>query len=127
MNEGNPGGLLGSVRRMFDSLLGLAQTRLQLFSLELESEKLRLVDTLAKLAVALSIAFAGLLLGIFTVALFVWEQARFRGLLMMTGVILAAAAFLLWRLRSDLSKRPAPFAKTLAEFNKDRSCLGKKD
>lgn len=127
MNEGNPGGLLGSVRRMFDSLLGLAQTRLQIFSLELESEKLRLVDTLAKLAVALSIAFAGLLLGIFTVALFVWEQARFRGLLIMTGVILAVAAFLLWRLRSDLHKRPAPFAKTLAEFNKDRSCLGQKD
>jgi len=127
MNEGNPGGLLGSVRRMFDSLLGLAQTRLQLFSLELESEKLRLVDTLAKLAIASAIAFAGLLVGVFTLALFVWERARFAGLLMLTGVILAIGAFLLWRLRSDLRKSPAPFAKTLAEFNKDRSCLGKKD
>lgn len=127
MNEGNPGGLLGPVRRMFDSLLGLAQTRLQLFSLELESEKLRLVDTLAKLAIAGAIAFAGLLLGVFTLALFVWERARFAGLLMLTGIILAIGAFLLWRLRSDLRKNPAPFAKTLAEFNKDRSCLAKKD
>jgi uncharacterized membrane protein YqjE len=127
MNEGNPAGLLGSVRRIFDSLLGLAQSRLQLFSLELESEKIRLVDTLIKLAIVLAVAFIGLLLAAFTVAMFVWEQAGFPGLLIMTGVILATAGILLWCLRSGLRKGPAPFAKTLAEFNKDRSCLGKKD
>jgi uncharacterized membrane protein YqjE len=127
MSEGHPGGLFSSMRRIFDSLLGLIQSRLQLFALELESEKLRLIDTLIKLAIALGIGFVGFLLGILTLALFVWQQARFVGLLVLTASLLGAAALLVWRLRHQLRKGPGPFAKTLAEFRKDRSCLGTKE
>jgi uncharacterized membrane protein YqjE len=127
MNEGNPGGLLEAARRIFGSLLGLVQTRLQLFALEWESENLRLIDTLAKLAIALSIVFLGLLLGTLTLALFVWKQAGFLGLIIMTAVILGAGVLLVARVRGDLRTRPAPFAKTIAEFKKDRSCLETKD
>ena len=127
MNEGNPGGLTSSIRRVLDSLLGLAQTRLQLFALEWESENLRLVDTLAKLAIALGIGFIGLLLGILTLALFVWRHTGFAGLVAMTAVLLGIGLLLLMKLRSDLRKRPAPFARTISEFNKDRACLAKKD
>lgn len=127
MNEGNPGGLLEAARRIFGSLLGLVQTRLQLFALEWESENLRLIDTLAKLAIALSIVFLGLLLGTLTLALFVWKQAGFLGLIIMTAVILGAGVLLVARVRGDLRTRPEPFAKTIAEFKKDRSCLETKD
>jgi uncharacterized membrane protein YqjE len=127
MNEGNPGGLLGSARRIFDSLLGLAQSRVKLFALEWESENLRLIDTLAKLAIALSVAFLGLLTGTLTLALFVWKRAGFIGLVIMTAIILGTGILLFLRVRGELRKRPAPFAKTIAEFEKDRSCLGTKD
>jgi uncharacterized membrane protein YqjE len=127
MNEGNPGGLLGSARRIFDSVLGLVQTRLQLFASEWESENLRLIDTLARIAVALSVVFLGLLMGTLTLALFVWKKAGFPGLVIMTAVILAAGVLLALRVRADLRKRPVPFAKTIAEFKKDRSCLETKE
>ena len=127
MNEGNPGGLLGSARRILDSLLGLAQSRVQLFALEWESENLRLIDTLTKLAIALGIGFLGLLIGTLTLALFVYKRAGFPGLVIMTAVILGAGILLFLRVRSDLRKRPTPFTKTISEFKKDRSCLETKN
>jgi hypothetical protein len=37
----------------------------------------------------------------------------------MMGLFLLAGAFILWRLRSELRKAPAPFADTVAEFKKE--------
>lgn len=126
-SESKPRSLLASFRRIADSLLGILQARLRLFSLELQSERLRLVDLLLKLAVALAFATVGLLLGTFTLALFVWQVARYAGLVAMTVLLLAAGGFLVWRIRRELQQAPPPFAKTIAEFKKDRECLPKND
>jgi uncharacterized membrane protein YqjE len=119
--------LLASFRRIADSLLGILQARLRLFSLELQSERLRLVDLLLKLAVALAFATVGLLLGTYTLARFVWEVAGYAGLVAMTALLLAVGGFLVWRIRRELLQAPPPFAKTIAEFKKDRECLPKND
>ena len=120
-------GLLGSLRRIGESVLALAQSRLQLFALELQGEKLRLVDALLWLSLGLALGSVGLLLGTAALALFLWKQARFAGLLVMTGFFLGAAAVVFWRLRARLRKGPLPFADTIAEFKKDRACLRKQD
>jgi uncharacterized membrane protein YqjE len=126
-DEGRTGGIAGAIRRIADGLMALLQTRLQLFALEVQSEKLRLVELLIKVAIALALGLVGVGLGILTLALYVWQTSRFTGLVAMTGVFLLAAAFLLWRLRSSLRKEPVPFAKTLNELKKDRACLTGKD
>jgi uncharacterized membrane protein YqjE len=118
---------MGRLRRLGAALLSIIDTRLRLFSLEFQGEKLRLLDTLLQLAVALSFGFVALFLGTLTLAIFVWDRARYSGLLLMTGFFLGAAAFLLWRLRQSLRKAPAPFSKTLKELDKDRECLTGKD
>jgi uncharacterized membrane protein YqjE len=127
MNEGNPGGVLSSARRILDSLLGHAQCRVQLFALEWESENLRLIDILTKLAIALGIGFLGLLMGTLTLALFVWRRFGFTGLVIMTAAILGVGVLLFLRARHAMRARPTPFAKTIAEFKKDRSCLETKN
>jgi uncharacterized membrane protein YqjE len=126
-SDPKPAGLLGSLRRIGDSLLGLAQSRLQLFALELQGERLRLVDTLLWLSAGLVLGGIGLLLGTMALALYLWQTARFAGLLLMAGVFLAAAAVIFWRVRVRVRKGPMPFADTIAEFKKDRACLQKRD
>jgi uncharacterized membrane protein YqjE len=125
--EDKPGGVFSGVRRMMDAALGLVQTRLRLFSLELESEKLRLLDTLLKAAVAIGVLGIGGFIGALALALFAWQVASYAGLILLMGLFLAAGAFLLWRLRRELQQTPPPFERTLAEFDKDRACLTGKD
>ncbi len=55
-----PAGLLGSLRRIGDSLIAVAQSRLQLFALELRGERLRLMDTLLWLSIAVLLGGVGL-------------------------------------------------------------------
>jgi uncharacterized membrane protein YqjE len=121
--EGGTSGWRASLRRIGSSFLGLAENRLQLAALELETEKLRLLDALLKLAIAFSVGLVGLLLGTFTLALYVWGVARYAGLLLMTVIFLAGAAFLIWRVREQMRKAPKPFEQTINEFKKDCACL----
>lgn len=125
--DSTSGGLFSSLRRAGDSLLALAQGRLHLFALELQSEKLRLVEMLLWLSVGLALGGAGMLLGTLTLALYLWETARFSGLLVMTGFFLGTSALVFWRVRRRLRKGPLPFADTIAEFKQDRVCLRSHD
>ena len=118
-----PGGVLASLRRMGDSLLALVQSRLQLFALELQSEKLRLMDALLWLSVAVALGAVGLILGTVTLAIYLWETTRYTGLVVLTGIFVGVAAVIVWRLREGIRKGPMPLAGTIAEFKKDRACL----
>lgn len=122
-----PAGLLVSLRRIGDSLLALAQSRAQLFALELRSAQLRLVDTLLWLSIAVALGALGVLLGTAALAIYLWEIARFAGLLGLMALFVGAAAVVFWRLRERLRNEPTPFAETIAEFKKDRACLQKQD
>lgn len=119
-SDTSPKGLSGSIRQIALSVLGLIENRVQLLAVELQLERLRLLETLLKFAAAVSLAAVGLLLGIFTLALYVWQVARYAGLVAMTLLFLGAGAFLLWRLRDHLRKSPTPFEQTLNQLKKDR-------
>jgi uncharacterized membrane protein YqjE len=116
-------GAWGAGRRFGHALLSLAETRIRLFALEARAEKVRLLGTVLQLCVALGFAMVALFLGALTIAILAWEMGRYAGLLLMTGVFLAASAFLFWRIRESLKHQPAPFARTIREFEKDRQCL----
>jgi len=122
-----PAGLLVSLRRIGDSLLALAQSRAQLFALEVQSAQLRLVDTLLWLGLAVALGAMGALIGTAALAIYLWEVARFAGLLGLMALFVGAAAVVSRRLRERLRKEPMPFAETIAEFKKDRACLQKQD
>lgn len=121
--DSKPEGLLAGVKKILIGLLLLGETRFQLFASELQAERLRFIDTMLKLAVATCLAGIGLFLGALSLALYVWEMARYAGLVVMTVLFVSAGFFLLWRLRAELRRAPNPFAKTFNEFKKDRACF----
>jgi uncharacterized membrane protein YqjE len=127
MEGGEPhtDGWRDSLRRMGGSLLGLAQSRFELFAVELQEEKLRALDTLVWLVVAFALLVAGMLVGLGTLAFYLWAVAGYGGLVGLAIVLIGAAAALLRSIRLRILRGPTPFAETITEFRKDRECWTK--
>jgi uncharacterized membrane protein YqjE len=126
MSAGDPkSGWREAFRRSGDSLLGLFQTRLELFAVELQQEKLRTINLLIGLTIALALGVAGLLMAVAAGAIFLWHLAGYLGLIGLAVLALAGAAALLWWLRRKLQTGPTPFQTTVTEFKKDREWLRK--
>ncbi len=113
-------GLIGAIGA---TVAEIARSRLELFSLELQEEKIRLIRLLVMTAAALFCGgMAFVLLNVTLVYLF-WETARLTVLVSLTvfyALLLAGLAFGLMR---SIARHPLPFAETLREFRKDRECF----
>jgi len=123
--EQETAGVMESIRRLGSSLAGLLQTRAELFAVELQEEKLRAIRLLVWISAAIALGVAGLLVAIFGLALFLWELAGYWGIAGLAAIVLGLAAIILWNIHRRISRSPAPFAGTVAEFRKDAVCLKK--
>jgi uncharacterized membrane protein YqjE len=119
----NSGGLIDSVRRVTNSVLGLVHNRLSLIAVELQEEKIRAINHIIWLSVAMALGVAGLLVAIATLAIFLWQRAGYAGLLGLAFVTLGLAALTLWLLRRRILNGPQPFATSVAEISKDFETL----
>src|SRR5437773_9628686 len=121
--ESKSGGFLAALRRIWDSGLALLLTRLELAILELQEERIRLVDFLLRLVALFVLATLALLTATALVVVLFWEASRVLALSILT-MIYALAALALWMdLRKRLHAAPLPLAETLGEFKKDAECL----
>lgn len=121
----NPGGWLDSLRRIGDSFLTLTRSRFELFTVELQEEKLRLFNLLIWITLAAAFGFAGVFIIVITLAIWLWAIGGYLGLIALGVAALAGAAGILLSIRNQLQTGPAPFAQTVAEFRKDGECLRK--
>lgn len=119
MAEQESGGWLDALRRLRDSALGLARTRVELFAIELQEEKLRTINLFAWIGAALTLGVAGLLALIGTLALYLWQVAGYAGLSGLALILLTGSVIIFWRVRRAVLEGPPPFAATVAEFQKD--------
>jgi uncharacterized membrane protein YqjE len=122
-SELNSGGMTDSIRRLGNSLIGLLQTRAELFAVELQEEKLRAIRLLVWVAVAITLGVAGLLVAIGALAVFFWEMAGYWGLIGLAASTIGLAAIILRIIHRRITHGPVPFAGTVAEFRKDAKCL----
>jgi len=120
-------GWLNALRRLGDSLLGLAQNRIELFALELREEKLRTLNLVVWLLAALALVAAGFFVVLGALAVFLWDIAGYWGLIGLALALLAAGVGVLWGVRHRIKNSPTPFAETIGEFKKDRACLRNND
>jgi len=119
----SPTGFLHSFRVLGDSLLATVQDRLELFSVELQEEKFRLIQTFVWISAAvftgmMTVAFASL-----TLVYFFWESARLTVLGGLTLLYAGALVAIIVAFRRFIARQPAPFAATRQEIGEDRTCI----
>ena len=116
-------GLLASVRVLLGTLLGIAQTRLELLATELEEERLHLAKLL--LYGFLTLFFFGL--GVLALSLLIiaafWDTHRLAAIASIVVAYLGSAFFCALCVRRQVRRKPRLFSATLAEIDKDRTAL----
>ena len=124
--NGAPGspGLYLALKNTVATLLGMAQTRLELAGLELQLEKIRLLRQVAlAFGIIISAAFGVLLLVALTTLLF-WEQ-RIVVVAVFTGVFVALAVWFYVALKRSVATAEPLFTGSLSELQKDLAQLKK--
>jgi uncharacterized membrane protein YqjE len=119
----NKGGLLDSFHRVANSVFGLFHNRLALIAVELQEEKLRAINLIIGLCVAMALGIAGVLVAVGALAFFLWERAGYAGLVGLAVVALAGAAVTLILLRRQILYGPQPFSVSVTEIGKDIDSL----
>jgi uncharacterized membrane protein YqjE len=122
----NDRGLFAALRRALSAGVGLVQTRLELFAVELQHEKWRVVDLLLRTALIIILGILTLGLITATIAYLLWSWSPLGALLGLAVAYGVATGLVLWSLQRSLKSGPKPFAGTLAELKKDRECLSDK-
>jgi uncharacterized membrane protein YqjE len=120
---GNPG-LFSALKNTAATLLGMAQTRLELAGLELQLEKVRLLRQVAlAFGIIISAAFGVLLLVALTTLLF-WEH-RIAVVAGFTGLFAVLAWRLYAALRRSIETSEPLFSGSISELQKDLAQLKK--
>ena len=125
MSETN-NGLFASAKRLADLTFATAHNRIELFAVELQEEKCRLIQALLLAAGAIALGVTALTLVIITVVVLFWENGRVPALCVVS-TILIIASFLVFRALKKLVASAPGFRGTLAELEKDRTCFLPRD
>ena len=125
MNEPN-NGLFASAKRLADLTVATAHNRVELFAVELQEEKCRLIQALLLAAGAIALGATALTLVTITVVLLFWENGRVPALCVLSGLFVVAS-FLVFRALKKLVPSGPGFGSTLAELEKDRTCFLPRD
>jgi uncharacterized membrane protein YqjE len=116
-------GYLHSLRSLGDGLLASVQHRLELFAVELQEEKFRLIQIFIWIS---AVVFAGMLAITFaslTVVYLFWAGARLAVLGGLTLFYAGALVGIIIAFRRHLARQPGAFAGTLREIKEDRTCI----
>jgi uncharacterized membrane protein YqjE len=116
-------GFLGSFRVLGDSLLATVQDRLELFSVELQEEKFRLIQTFIWISAAVFTGMMAITFASLTLVYLFWESARLAVLGGLTVFYAGALVAIIIAFRRYIARAPSPFSATRQEIGEDRSCI----
>lgn len=121
--EYNPAGFLGSLRLLGEGLLATVHSRFELFTVELQEEKIRFIQVYLWVTVAIFSGILAVIFGSITLVYIFWATARLPVLAGLTVLYAGGAVGVSLILRRLLLRQPRPFAATLSELRADRTCL----
>lgn len=117
-------GLLDSLGTLASTLLGMAQTRLDLLALDLEEDRAHLMSLLVLAMVAMfCLGIATVLATVLLIAA-CWDEHRLLALGVLAGFYLVAGLGAWARAQHKLKMKPSLFSASLAELKSDREHLG---
>jgi len=118
-----PSGLFASFRALGEGLIASLQDRVELFSVELQEEKFRLIRTFVWISAAIFTTMMAVMFASLTLVYFFWDTARLAVLGGLTLLYAVIAVALILALRRYLARQPRPFMATLQEIEQDRACI----
>ena len=117
------GGILGACRALGDSLLASVEARVELFGVELQEEKHRLIQAMIWIGAAICTGLLALTFASLALVYVCWDHARLAVLVGLALVYGGALAAIIVTYRRRRARQPKPFAGTLAELREDRACI----
>lgn len=121
--RGPVGGLFRSIAHLLATVVGIAQTRLELLSTELQEEVHRVAEIMLWATVALLAAGVGLFLLALLIIFVYWDTHRVLASIAVTSAFFLIAAIAGLMLRAKVRSKPPLLDATLAELKKDRAAL----
>ena len=118
-----PTGFLTSLRELSDGLLHTVQDRIELFAVELQEEKFRLIQTFIWISAAVFTGMMAVMFASLTLVYLFWESARLAVLGGLTVFYAAALAVIVISFRRFIAHQPSPFISTREELAADRACI----
>ena len=121
--SGRPAGLFDSVKALAATLLAVGQTRLELFSIDLEEEWAHVSSILTWGLAAMFCAGLGVVFATLFLVFALWDTHPLLALGIPAVLFLLIAALACRVVMAKVRAKPRPFAATLAELAKDREQL----
>jgi len=117
------GGLFASLRGLASTLLSILHTRVELLSVELEEEKLRLLRMLAWGGIAVFFGCVGFVFLAALVCVVFWEEHRVLALSLVTLTFWLVAGWAAWRVQTSARSAASFLSASLAELQRDVEAL----
>ena len=104
-------------------MFGIFNRRLELIAIELQEEKLRLIQTFIWISAAVFTGMLAITFASLTLVYLFWVSARLAVLGGLTVLYASAFVAIIVAFRRYLARQPKPFAATLQEIQEDRACI----
>lgn len=117
--------LLSSIKGLASTGASIAQTRLELLSLDVQIARSKFICLLVMIISALFFLFFGLVMLALFIVIYSWETDRMLALGLLTGAFLSVGVILALLITQSLRKMPRLFEASITELAKDREALSK--
>jgi len=117
--------LLSSIKGIASTGASIAQTRLELLSLDVQIARSKFISLLVMIVSALFFLFFGLVMLALLIVIYSWETDRIMALGLLTGAFLSVGILLVLLITQSLRNMPRLFEASIAELVKDREALSK--
>lgn len=117
--------LLSSIKNILATAASIAQTRLELLSVDVQIARSKFISLLVMIVCALFFLFFGLVMLSLLIVIYSWESNRILALGLITSAFIAIGLILVLLVMQSLRTMPKLFEASIAEFAKDREELTK--
>ena len=117
--------LLSSIKGLASTGASIAQTRLELLSVDVQIARSKFISLLVMILSALFFLFFGLVMLALFIVIYSWETDRMMALGLLTGAFLTVGLILVLLIGQSLRTMPRLFEASITELAKDREALSK--
>lgn len=117
--------LLSSIKNLAATGASIAQTRLELLSVDVQIARNKFIGLLVMIVCALFFLFFGLVMLALLIVIYSWEADRMTALSLLTAAFISIGVILAALIMQSLRTMPKLFEASIAELAKDREALSK--